>query len=606
MDEASFEKNWMHPGFSEKAGDANAGRGATSTAKTRRVPVGEKGLGRLAAGRLGTRLEVFTRRHELDPWLHVDFEWSRFDDMTRTIDEIKIPFDYKVTPTDAPVSTGTIVVISGLTQKWEGRVPGRPAPGRRRTRLGRLNQDLGLLVRPLGATDLGFAIHLGSDSIAEEDDIGTITPETAVADAGYVYDFEFRRDKRGRVSIHRTLRRSKQIADEFMAIQTEVLPVGNLAEVAHDERRPETLESGPFRGRFFYTPPPAARRAKVIDAVGHGVLLYRDSVLVEPYGLAGDDWVGVSARKAQRQGYALVQPSTFSGHVLISRKTNPELRDMSNRQGLIENDASEEFVEHVRAEFLVFERAVFDELSRRWTSIEEKAARQSEESVDLAAVRLRAIAHSLGQPLMGLQADIASVRLIAARPDVSVATRQDLVGLADSADRHLKLAGNVIGRFRNVPVAERTVVKLDELVLGAAADVEPLAASLNVTISVESIPSHEVFVHQELVSEAIKALVSNAVEAPRRGPGFVRVSHHKEGADEVIDIRDDGAGIRDAGANTDVTSVPSTKGRPGEGLSTASAAVSASRGRVRIAETGPSGTHVEVCLPTRLGGVRSQ
>ena len=104
------------------------------------------------------------------------------------------------------------------------------------------------------------------------------------------------------------------------------------------------LEVRPFRvKRFMYTPPPAAKRAKEIDAVGSGVLLYRDGVMVEPYGLDGNDWIGVSARKAQRQGYALIQPSVFSGFVLISRLDNPALRDQSNRQGLLESEISEAF-----------------------------------------------------------------------------------------------------------------------------------------------------------------------------------------------------------------------------------------------------------------------
>ncbi|MCA1706416.1 MAG: ATP-binding protein [Actinobacteria bacterium] len=607
MDAEEFERNWMHPGYSEKAADAPPGHRVRATTSGGRVPVGEKGLGRLAAGRLGERLEVFTRRRARDPWLHVDFDWSKFDDMTQMMDEVRIPFDYTVNPEEPLVTTGTIVVISGLLQDWTGKVRGRPVPGRSRTRLGRLKQDLRLLVRPFAAVDQQFEIYLDSDSFLEEDDIGTISPETATDDADYIYDFEFRTSARGDATIRRELRRSERLVEEFGGERQQRLPVVKLKDVSPHERRPESLECGPFRGRFIYTPPPAARRAKEIDAVGHGVLLYRDSVMVEPYGLDGDDWVGVSSRKAQRQGYALVQPTTFSGHVLIARGENPLLRDMSNRQGLIENEESEVFIQHVRAEFLAFEATVFDELSQRWTSREEKAAKQSEESLDLAAVRLRAVAHSLGQPLLGLGADIVGVRLVANRDDVPEEARGHLVDLADSAERHLDQARSVLGRFRDVPISVRTTVAFATLVGRAVEEVRPLASSLGVELLLAALPRRGVLVHEELVLEAIKELIRNAVEAAAGSSApRVEVAHHEADGDPVVDIRDNGSGIPGADADVELGTLNSTKGRPGEGLATVSALVVASRGRVRIAATGPHGTHLEVYLPTRVAGVRSR
>jgi signal transduction histidine kinase len=600
MDEASFERNWMHPGYSEKAQQQ---AGSTSG----RVPVGEKGLGRLAAGRLGDELEVFTRKRARDPWLHVHFDWSSFDDMTKMMDEVRIPYDYETRPDEQLVDKGTIVVITDLQQGWDERVRGRPVAGRSRTRLGRLKQDLELLLRPLAPTDPGFEVHLDSDSVIEDGDVGTITPQQATDEADYVYDFEFRVNSRGKVTVHRQLQRSVRVAEELGGQTRDRYAAVGLNDIAAQERRPETLECGPFRGRFIYTPPPAAKRAKEVDAVGHGVLLYRDAVMVEPYGLDGDDWLGVSSRKAQRQGYALVQPTTFSGFVLLSRETNPQLRDMSNRQGLIENEASEVFLQHVHAEFLVFESLVFEELSQRWTSAEEKAAQQSEDSLDLVAVRLRAVAHSLGQPLMGLGADIAGVRIVAGRQDVPGSVRAVLLDLADSAERHLEQARLVLGRFRDVPVSDRSAVMLPSLIDRAASEVAALASSLGVRVNVQAIPEVKVFVHEELIIEALKELMRNAIEASHAAESAaVEVASHDSDGDPVVDVIDNGAGIPGGAPDVDLSSIPSTKGRPGEGLAMVDALVVASRGRVRVASTGPDGTHIEVYLPTRIKGLRSR
>ena len=392
----------MHPGFSAKSPDAPARskksrRSAAASREARRIPAGEKGIGRLAAGRLGESLEVFTRTRRNVPWLHVSFDWRSFDDMTKSLQDVEISYDFETKPKSPQVQSGTILIIRDLSQRWDTRVPGRPVAGRSRTRLGRLRQDLELLIRPLTASaGVDFTIHLDSDSFLDENDIGAITPSTAARAADYQYSFVFQVDDRGRTKVLRELRRNDTIHKQLRGPRTERLGVRTITPtLAKEEGRPDSLECGPFQGMFLYTPPPAAQRARAIDAVGNSVLLYRDGILVEPYGLGSDDWIGVAARKAQRQGYALIQPITFSGHVLISRSKNPHLRDMSNRQGLIDDQASEVFVNHVRAEFAFFEGHIFEELSARWTAKETKAARQATNVLETAEIRLRAVAHSL-------------------------------------------------------------------------------------------------------------------------------------------------------------------------------------------------------------------
>lgn len=606
MDETSFERNWMHPGYSEKASDAPHGSQGASPRRGR-VPVGEKGLGRLAAGRLGNALDIFTRKRPRDPWLHVRFDWHDFDDMTKHMDDIPIAYDFDTIPLEAPVKSGTIAVISGLEQTWDGRMRGRPSPGRSRTRLGRLKQDLQLLVRPLQATEDQFTVHLDSDLFLDPGDIGIINPAEASTEADYVYEFEFDVTPKNVAVIRRKLTRSVSIITELGGKPSVTFPIVNVAEVARTERRPTTLDCGSFRGVFLYTPPPAAKRAREIDAKGAGVLLYRDRVLVEPYGLDGDDWVGVSARKAQRQGYAPVQPNVFSGYVLIDRSKNPGLTDMSNRQGLLLNDASEAFLEHVRAEFAYFEAQISPELQQRWEPKEEKAARQAEDAIDLAAVRLRAVGHSLGQPLLGLDADIKAIRYVAEREDVPDAARRELVELADSAAAHLGQARAAIARFRDVPVPERSDVEVHALVKQAVEQVQLLAGSLGAELVVEaSLPRRSVFVHGELVAEAVAELIRNALEASGEAgrPRTVRVGAREEHGDIVLEISDNGSGIPNASPGSSLMDVVSTKGRPGMGLRTVVEIITASRGRVNVVSSGPDGTHLEVLLPDRMIGLR--
>ena len=515
----------------------------------------------------------------------------------------------KLSRSHRKIQSGTILIIRDLSQRWNTRVPGRPVAGRSRTRLGRLRQDLELLIRPLTASaGVDFTIHLDSDSFLDENDIGAITPSTAARAADYQYSFVFQVDDRGRTKVLRELRRNDTIHKQLRGPRTERLGVRTITRtLAKEEGRPDSLECGPFQGMFLYTPPPAAQRARAIDAVGNSVLLYRDGILVEPYGLGSDDWIGVAARKAQRQGYALIQPITFSGHVLISRSKNPHLRDMSNRQGLIDDQASEVFVNHVRAEFAFFEGHIFEELSARWTAKETKAARQATNVLETAEIRLRAVAHSLGQPLFGLSTDIAALKTVAQRRTVPDELRTHLLEIAASAEAHIDLSRTILRRFLDVRPLSMTEVNVPQLVADVVSEVEPLANSLGVRIEVDQWPPKNVLVARELVFEAVKEILRNGIQAERPAgrPGVLQITHHEDMGDFVLDVIDNGTGIPGFKPDDPVSLIDSTKGRPAQGLTYAEMIMQASLGRIRIAKTGQDGTHFELYLPDRVSGLRS-
>ncbi len=614
MDEASFDRNWMHPGFSEKGdGAPPAPPRRTSAAERRRAkrqPVGEKGLGRLAAGRLGARLEVFTRESPSDRWLHVDFVWARFDDMTIPLDRVRIPFDYDTPPpSDVPFTSGTAVVIHGLIQRWDQRVRGRAVHGRRTTRLGRLKQDLEFLLRPMTPTQQDFTISLVSDLVLNREDIGEITPGAAVADAYYSYSFQFTPDKAGRPVITRTVARSPEAAQQSARPQLDKpLRRAVTDEMAKAEGRPLELLCGPFGGTFLYNPPQLAQRAKEIDKSPVGVLLYRDGLLVEPYGVDENDWVGARARKAQRHGHAAISPDTFSGFVLISRRENGALRDMSNRLGLLDSPASENFIEHVRAEFFQFEQLVEDEIvvPRQQGGRAEEAQGKAEETQRLTAIKLRSLAHSVRQPLQGLAWDLVTLEALEGRADIPADARATLHEVRESVSNHIGRVEARIQELLSAPTPAFAEVKPDALVRQAVAQLHGVAQSREAELTIiDGIPSVDVLVPPDIVIHALASLIQNALEAGRpegRAP-TVEIRAALQNGDVVIEITDNGTGVEGFQTGTSLSEVPSTKGRPAAGLADAEIALTASRGALVLTRTDGSGTAFEVRLPTRVAGV---
>jgi hypothetical protein len=68
------------------------------------------------------------------------------------------------------------------------------------------------------------------------------------------------------------------------------------------------------------------------------VSVYRDGFRVLPYGQEGNDWLSLDSRRVNNPTMRLSNNQVV-GYVLISRDANPQLRDQTNREGLISNQA---------------------------------------------------------------------------------------------------------------------------------------------------------------------------------------------------------------------------------------------------------------------------
>jgi signal transduction histidine kinase len=80
-----------------------------------------------------------------------------------------------------------------------------------------------------------------------------------------------------------------------------------------------------------------------------GVRIYRDGFRVKPYGdpRSDKDWLGLNARRVRSPGgpghpigeWKLAENQVV-GSIFVTRRDNPDLRDQTNREGLVENQAS--------------------------------------------------------------------------------------------------------------------------------------------------------------------------------------------------------------------------------------------------------------------------
>jgi signal transduction histidine kinase len=593
MNLETFAANWMRPGYSKKAG--------YEPPPGRRVPVGEKGLGRLAAGRLGAVLDVYTRRSPRQPWLHAHFRWSDFSDMNVDLDSIKIPVDDEHVPEVVVAKTsGTVIQISSLYSNWNRRMPGRKVAGRAETRIGRLRQDFEVLLLPLATVGSEFDITLEHNSSLPEDVSGRVLPPNLDA-LDYAFDFEFRRAK-GRWISQVKVRRSPEIAAEMGVepISTEeVVPPAVALDI-------DFADVGSFAGSFFYAPRSASRLREL--RVPLGVRVYRDDVRVDPYGENRDDWLGARAKKASRQGYAAIQPNALYGAVRITKQSNPALVPMANREGLIENEAHDAFVAINQGLFEAFEAIVYRELVEpNWTRLPAKLQQKAESQQAFAFMLARTAVHAVRQPVAGAGAELDRLQQVIDSGDVTKKIRPELQELHDRTLAHLQRIEDIVARMLDVFDFEPDATKfnlrpvVEEVIKSTSASAKSQGVDLSLDAGGKDI---SVELSRDLVEHALVELTENAIHASggAKRRGRVTISLERRDGQACINVSDNGSGVSEEIERHLFVRAQSTRGHIGFGLVLTRQMLRLMRGDLQLAATGPDGATFRIVLPIRDDG----
>lgn len=563
MDLESFRENWMKPGFSYKA-EARGDSGG-------RIPVGEKGLGRLSAGRLGDRLHIYTRTNQEAPWLHVFIDWNSFETMHTPLNQIPVDYDEVEEPKEPRIQSGTIICIENLSVDWSGKLPGRKAQGRSEYRLGRLREDISILLQPIPQGQRDFSIHLFSDSTDLEQFDGWVSPnEPEFVD--YQFDVTVTSDK-GNYKIQRSITRSSEIAQ--MAGKPIFDSVEYSSHEKEDEALPVDLLCGPFSAVFYYSPPSIKRSRQL--GITPGVFVYRDGVRVEPYGQQGNDWLGATAWKAARQGQAPIQPNNLSGYFVISRFQNQELKDMANRQGLVDNDAFQAFSAIAEHEFRWFADLIYEEyVEPSWESLQEKAQRSAQRTQAFGVAIIRALVHSIRAPTSALGTEMDTLHHLVNQFQVDPELKSQLESLEKRSVGHIETIEATIQRFLQFDQEQLTAEAtfkdflISDLIFEAVGLTRSLAETNGVEVEVAQIPRLKPTFNKEVLLIGVQELITNAIEAsaganPRNGKVMIR-AQGSQGKEYEIIVSDNGPGIDPKDRTRIFIGSGDSKGRPSVGL----------------------------------------
>ena len=304
--------------------------------KIRRVS-GNKGLGRFSAARLGRCLKIITKS-DSDQVITANIDWESFANSSSMSDcVIKLAVNDEESLFDLSTS-GTIIKITELYETWNEH------------KVKELENSLSRLLSPFQSAD-DFSIVLNYESYASPVYIKpqsfirhpTYSITGAVNETGVIHwDYKF---------APKNLLTTEKSGD---------IPWENACNGFDAPHVFETEEIAPYiAGKFGFEirawdldSDSIADVSKAFDigkreirssiAQYKGLSIYRDNVLVLPKSDASKDWLGIDVRRVSSIGKRL-STSQIIGMVNISAENNPEIKDTTDREKLVDTPEYKQF-----------------------------------------------------------------------------------------------------------------------------------------------------------------------------------------------------------------------------------------------------------------------
>lgn len=298
-----------------------------------RLPIGEKGVGRFAVHQLARRFELVSRAKS-EREVVVQLDWDEFDEGGRFLDNVEFPVLVREPEVFTGAKTGTRLTMMRARSPWQERL------------LKKVNRTLRMLQSPLRETGTSFEVKLKCPEYPQYENLA---PSDIISKAHY----EFRALVTG----------EGQCDYEYICQHPELAPrkktdSQSLIPLAKDDLQGDEPACGQFYLNLYVfdrTKNLLAERGvsrQELDAQC-GVSIFRDGLRVLPYGEPGDDWLFLDQDRIQAPSERIGNNQTI-GIVQVDQSSNLSLRDKTNREGLIENDAFLDLRAMIRAAIKLF------------------------------------------------------------------------------------------------------------------------------------------------------------------------------------------------------------------------------------------------------------
>jgi hypothetical protein len=333
MDYQTVTDVWLEPGTDYRVQQREADK---RTPKYGRLPLGEKGVGRFAAHKLGRHVTLITRMKNL-PEVVVEVEWDRFA-QHKYLSDVPIEVSEREPQVFTGKKTGTRIEVTKLRNAWT------------RGMVRDLARSINSIRSPFeeeGEFKTEFILTENEDWLT-----GLLTVEQAITyalfrahceirDGQLAYDYEFTplpaMDKVKPREIHFRDANAINLPSRKIDIGLLKRCVGPIdVDLYIFDREPRILALGVTDKKGL---------KEFLDQVG-GIRVYRGGIRVYDYGEHGNDWLNLGGQRVNVPTRR-ISNNLVIGAVSLDLASSPGLVEKTNREGFVDDQVYRAFREAV-------------------------------------------------------------------------------------------------------------------------------------------------------------------------------------------------------------------------------------------------------------------
>lgn len=317
-----------------------------------RIPLGEKGIGRLGVHKLGRRIKLYSKANNNNE-IFVDIDWRKLAE-SEDIDDFKVDYGYQKTNNHfRQGETGTIIEITDLKGEWNRR------------KLRTVFRNLTSLNSPFTHQSDSFEVKVTAE---KANPFAGLPNLKDILGAGMYFGHcvmrgsrieDFRYEFKPWSSLSKIDGRVVENLDEYD--RTIIHKVEEETDSNKLVKREEILDLSRYDigqiefdiviyekdNAIFNLMNLEKRTLNEYLKSNSGIRVYRDNMRVFNYGEPGNDWLGIDQKRLNRAGGS-VSNNILIGSVSLQRKSSFGLREKTNREGFIEDEPFFAFVDAVR------------------------------------------------------------------------------------------------------------------------------------------------------------------------------------------------------------------------------------------------------------------
>lgn len=313
-----------------------------------RLPLGEKGIGRLGVHKLGRKIQIQTHKFGYNEVV-IDIDWTKLE-KANSIDDFPIQVTEQI-PSSLPIPHGTKITISDLKGDWNRR------------KLRNVYRDLASLNSPFNERTDSFVVEVKSNTNVFEGlppiaDILKVAMYRGhcVIDGDEIKDFYYQFTPWESLSnIQGREVRVLSEEDKYLKRRKDIATSRNRNKIVLEDFNLSDYKIGKIILDFFIFEKDTAvfsfmnMERTILNSYlreNSGVRVYRDGVRIYNYGEKDSDWLSLDLNRLKRAGDN-ISNNIIIGSVGISRRESTDLKEKTNREGFIENEAYFAFVDAV-------------------------------------------------------------------------------------------------------------------------------------------------------------------------------------------------------------------------------------------------------------------